>query len=200
MANNGHRLRGAICYIKSKLCSRYIWIDSLCFVQNDFDDWEKAVLMADIYSNSCFNIAATAAKDIAAGCFSDRKIKYFFGGISISSFQIPHDGHNVSKVFVRPSFEPIHHRLTAIGKQRYIHPVASCTDALLLLTRAWVYQERMLASRTLDFHPSEMILDRKRGLFCKCAGLEKVYPILESNINQDTFPYRKVQYWIDGSK
>ncbi|KAM0174533.1 hypothetical protein ACHAPF_006084 [Botrytis cinerea] len=156
--------------------------------------------MADIYSNSCFNIAATAAKDIAEGCFSDRKIKYFFGGISISSFQIPHDGHNVSKVFIRPSFESIHHRFTAIGKQRYTHPVASCADALLLLTRAWVYQERMIASRTLDFHPSEMIQDRKRGLFCKCAGLEKVYPILESNINQDTFPYRKVQYWIDGSK
>ncbi|TGO11283.1 hypothetical protein BTUL_0113g00130 [Botrytis tulipae] len=167
---------------------RYMWIDSLCIVQNDSNDWEKeAVLMADIYTNSYLNIAATAAKDSTAGCFNDREIKYFFGGVSISSFQIPHDGHDVSKIFVRPSFEPIHRRFTTSGKRRYSHPAASDNDALPLLTRAWVYQERMLASRTLHFHPSEMILECKSGLFCECAGLEKIYPLLDSNINQDIF-------------
>ncbi|KAF7930899.1 hypothetical protein EAE99_004149 [Botrytis elliptica] len=167
---------------------RYIWIDSLCIVQNDTDDWEKeAVLMADIYTNSYLNIAATAAKDSTAGCFNDREIKYFFGGVSISSFQIPHDGHDISKVFVRPSFEPIHRRFTTSGKRRYNHPAASDHDALPLLTRAWVYQERMLASRTLHFHPSEMILECRSGLFCECAGLEKIYPLLDYNINQDIF-------------
>ncbi|KAF7880856.1 uncharacterized protein EAF02_006747 [Botrytis sinoallii] len=146
---------------------------------NDSDDWEKeAVLMADIYTNSYLNIAATAAKYSTAGCFNDREIKYFFGGVSISSFQIPHDGNDISKVFIRPSFEPIHRRFTTSGKRRYNHPAASDNDALPLLTRAWVYQERMLASRTLHFHPSEMILECRSGLFCECA---------DSNINQDIF-------------
>ncbi|KAF5873731.1 putative het domain-containing protein [Botrytis fragariae] len=110
--------------------------------------------MANIYTNSYLNIAATAAKDSTAGCFNDREIKYFFGGVSISSFQIPHDGHGVSKVFVGPSFEPTHHRFTTSGKRRYNHPAASANDALPLLTRAWVYQERMLASRTLHLQPA----------------------------------------------
>ncbi|TGO33718.1 hypothetical protein BHYA_0230g00060 [Botrytis hyacinthi] len=143
--------------------------------------------MVDIYTNSYLNIAATAAKDSTAGCFNDREIKYFFGGASISSFQIAHDGHDVSKIFVRPSFEPIHRRFTTSGKRRYNHPAASDNDALPLLNGAWVYQERMLASRTLHFHPSEMILECKSGLFCECAGLKKMYPLLDSNINQDIF-------------
>ncbi|TGO30448.1 hypothetical protein BPAE_0005g00440 [Botrytis paeoniae] len=168
----------------------WVWIDSLCIVQNDSDDWEKeALLMADNYTNIYLNIAATAARDIIASCFNDREIKYFFGGVSISSFQIPHDGHDFSKVFVKPSFEPIRHRFTTSGKRQYNHPAASDNDALPLLTRACVYQERMLASRTLHFHPSEMILECKSSLFCECAGLEKIYPLLDSNINQDMDEY-----------
>ncbi|KAF7948273.1 uncharacterized protein EAE97_003684 [Botrytis byssoidea] len=32
-----------------------------------------------------------------------------------------------------------------------------------------------------------MILECKSNLFCECAGLEKIYPLLDSNINQDIF-------------
>lgn len=81
-------------------------------MHNDSDDWEKeAVLMADIYTTSYLDIATIAAKDSTARCFNHRDIKHFFGGVSISSFQIPHDSHDASKIFVRSSFEPIHRRL-----------------------------------------------------------------------------------------
>jgi hypothetical protein len=51
----------------------YIWIDSLCIIQDSEDDWAKeAATMADVYDNSCCNIAATSAPDSSHGCFTER--------------------------------------------------------------------------------------------------------------------------------
>ncbi|KAK7715694.1 hypothetical protein SLS63_011281 [Diaporthe eres] len=39
---------------------KYIWIDSLCIIQNNPEDWEnEAARMADIYENAYITIAAT---------------------------------------------------------------------------------------------------------------------------------------------
>jgi hypothetical protein len=45
-----------------------------------------------------------------------------------------------------------------------------------LLSRAWVFQERNLAPRTLHFHPSEMVMECKSSICCECSGLDKVIP------------------------
>ena len=43
-----------------RLCQRYIWIDSLCIVQDDMDDWfAESRQMGKIYQMSLCNIAAT---------------------------------------------------------------------------------------------------------------------------------------------
>ncbi|KAH6962363.1 heterokaryon incompatibility protein-domain-containing protein, partial [Ilyonectria sp. MPI-CAGE-AT-0026] len=48
---------------------QYIWIDSLCIIQDDTDDWEKeSANMASIYRNAYLNIAATSALDSDGGC------------------------------------------------------------------------------------------------------------------------------------
>lgn len=40
----------------------FLWIDALCIVQDDLSEWEKeAERMADVFSNACITIAATAA-------------------------------------------------------------------------------------------------------------------------------------------
>ncbi len=55
-----------------KLENEYLWIDSLCIIQNS-KDWEKeAITMQDVYSNSFLNIAATSAPDGRTGCFFKR--------------------------------------------------------------------------------------------------------------------------------
>jgi hypothetical protein len=55
---------------------RYLWIDSLCIIQDDPVDWEtEASRMADIYAGSYFTLAASSATDSSKGCFrpfSDR--------------------------------------------------------------------------------------------------------------------------------
>lgn len=49
----------------------YIWIDALCIVQEDYEDWEKeATRMQQIYSGSTLTIAASGAKDASGGFFA----------------------------------------------------------------------------------------------------------------------------------
>ncbi|CAH0057625.1 unnamed protein product [Clonostachys solani] len=57
----------------SRLGLEYIWIDSLCILQDSLDDWDReAAVMSDVYLNATINIAATAASDGREGLFNDR--------------------------------------------------------------------------------------------------------------------------------
>ncbi|KAF4978433.1 hypothetical protein FDECE_18219, partial [Fusarium decemcellulare] len=50
----------------------YLWIDSLCIIQDDPQDWKREALqMEDIYLGSTINIAASDALDSTEGCFPE---------------------------------------------------------------------------------------------------------------------------------
>lgn len=52
----------------------YIWIDSLCIVQDSEADWlQESSLMSKVYKYTYCNIAATAADSDDSGAFFDRK-------------------------------------------------------------------------------------------------------------------------------
>lgn len=49
----------------------YIWIDSLCILQDSDDDWRyESMRMSNVYQNGLFNVAATAASDGKRACFT----------------------------------------------------------------------------------------------------------------------------------
>lgn len=49
---------------------RWLWIDALCIVQDDSDDWlREAATMGSIYEMARLTIAASHAKDSTEGCF-----------------------------------------------------------------------------------------------------------------------------------
>jgi hypothetical protein len=49
---------------------RYIWIDSICIIQNDLEDWEReAVMMASVYQGSDLTIAAASSPNSYVGLF-----------------------------------------------------------------------------------------------------------------------------------
>lgn len=51
----------------------YIWIDSLCIIQDSHEDWEEeSTLRAGVYGSATLNIAATAAVDGRDGLFFNR--------------------------------------------------------------------------------------------------------------------------------
>jgi hypothetical protein len=47
---------------------RYIWIDSVCIIQDSDDDWaQESALMAEVYSNASLTIAATSSPNANIG-------------------------------------------------------------------------------------------------------------------------------------
>lgn len=55
---------------------RYIWIDSLCIIQNSTQDWEnEAKMMLQVYQYAYLNIAATHSRNSQQGLFRARNPK-----------------------------------------------------------------------------------------------------------------------------
>ena len=60
--------------IAQRLAIKYIWIDCLCILQDDADDWEReAKKMGEIFESACVTIVALAADGIHDGCFFPRR-------------------------------------------------------------------------------------------------------------------------------
>jgi hypothetical protein len=59
--------------ITKRLGIRYIWIDSLCIIQDSEDDWRReSSTMNQVYQFGYCNIAAAAAANSSEGCFFKR--------------------------------------------------------------------------------------------------------------------------------
>lgn len=133
-------------YITLQLGFHYLWIDSMCIIQDNPEDWRfESRLMSRVYGLSSVNIAATSAPDGDTGCFFDR------------------DPNHASQ-----------HRVKAIENEREV--VYDCVedgmyDACLLSTplahRAWVIQERLLAPRTLHFSSTQVFWECNESTACE---------------------------------
>ncbi|KAJ6006655.1 hypothetical protein N7451_004599 [Penicillium sp. IBT 35674x] len=56
-----------------RLGLRYLWIDSLCIMQDSREDWlDQSAVMGSIYQGSYLNIAATKSTDPSGGLFTTR--------------------------------------------------------------------------------------------------------------------------------
>jgi hypothetical protein len=131
--------------ITRKLKLRYIWIDSLCIVQDSRSDWEsESAKMASIYKNAFITIAATASPDFQGGCFSKSKADL--------CFHIKQSGVLDTVIAARTE---------VTGKLPDLYP---------LLTRGWVYQERMLSRRYLHFYRNELMLECREQRVCECGN------------------------------
>lgn len=134
---------------------QYIWIDCLCIVQDDEDDWHReAGRMGDVYSKSYLTIAAARSADSNNGFLAPRETK-MTDLVSLEDAEGPFQlGFRVYDVSAAPgSFE------TAIMEplQVIIVPFTFLPSYLTtqqtepLTTRAWTLQERLLAPRSLHF-------------------------------------------------
>ncbi|KAI0888329.1 heterokaryon incompatibility protein-domain-containing protein [Annulohypoxylon maeteangense] len=114
--------------IVQKFQLRYIWIDSLCIIQDDTDDWEKeAAQMADVYRNAYFVLGATRGESDTIGFLSPRQ-------------RAP--GSTVFSDFTFSPLPPLLHRWTTGVDMMKNEPLSD---------RAWCLQERYLARRMLMY-------------------------------------------------
>ncbi|KAH6889410.1 heterokaryon incompatibility protein-domain-containing protein [Thelonectria olida] len=124
----------------------YIWIDSLCIIQDSAQDWEKeSASMAQVYSNSYCNIAAAHAADGTYGCFTER------------------DTRLVKPLKLDLHWGPAAGSYYAIQWLYWRQKVMETP----LNTRAWVCQERYLAPRNLFFGETQLFWQ-----CCECAASE----------------------------
>jgi hypothetical protein len=114
---------------------RYIWINSLCIIQDSKEDWQReASLISKVYTNSACNISATGASDGSIGLFFDRN------PLAIQPFRARFLGNQVKGSFylVNPSLW------------------ANEVDYSPLNRRAWVVQERLLSPCNLHFGSTQV--------------------------------------------
>lgn len=63
--------------LAKQLDIRYVWIDSLCIIQDDAADWEEeAARMGSVYAQSYLTVAALSSTDDSSGCFPDPETRY----------------------------------------------------------------------------------------------------------------------------
>jgi hypothetical protein len=119
---------------------RYLWIDSICIIQDDKEDWrEQAALMGHIYHNATVTIAGSESKGPYDGLFAN-----FHGGSEMDK----------GGLYLR----------TAVSfHSRAILP---------LLSRGWVFQERLLSPRFLHFTQRELIYECQEGCECQCSDID----------------------------
>ena len=60
--------------IARKLRIPYVWIDSMCIIQDSNEDWEKeAADMTSVYSEAFLTISATSSTNSSEGCKTDQE-------------------------------------------------------------------------------------------------------------------------------
>ncbi|GAW22625.1 hypothetical protein ANO14919_121670 [Xylariales sp. No.14919] len=132
----------------------YIWIDTLCIVQDDAEDWKReAGKMKAVYGSSYLNIAATEAVDSYGDLFASSTL-----GTKYPSQEIPAD----RDVQVRAQPHQTHRHF---GSNYYN------ISGPPLLQRGWVLQERILSPRVVYFDAGEIKWECLASTDCQCGGM-----------------------------
>lgn len=131
---------------------QYLWIDSLCLLQDDKDDRAKQTAkMDEIYGNSFIVIAAAASDAARGGCFSK---------------------HTPDKCL----------QISTVDGQELIVGIRWCSFPGVLKNpqevykwfplsgRGWAYQERLLATRLLSCNRTELVMECGVEIFCECGS------------------------------
>ncbi|EPE27956.1 hypothetical protein GLAREA_04747 [Glarea lozoyensis ATCC 20868] len=112
---------------------QYIWVDSLCIIQDEPDDWDhESKQMCEVYQNSTLTISAQGAKSSEQGCFASRN------PLMHLPCKLTEADSNGNAVTVFPQ------KSTAWWRKQAFEQAP-------LFKRAWVIQERMLSPRNLCF-------------------------------------------------
>ena len=166
-------------HVARRLGISYLWIDSLCIIQDSMEDWRReSQLMDKVYRYSACNIMAEAAINCDGGLFFARDPQRL-GIFSLDEKQT----------------SSLSHKSTICVAQDYVGAKSDRGKGSRLYSRGWVCQERWLAPRQISFHSNQV--------FWECAKLKacEAFPSWEAKIDHyGNFPTQRQisQPWNKG--
>ncbi|RYP62384.1 hypothetical protein DL771_009756 [Monosporascus sp. 5C6A] len=164
---------------------RYLWVDSLCIIQDSPEDWQvQSSKMSSVYRNSWLTLSATRASSAADGCFSSGQ------GVNVKA---PDEEGEDPMAILFPEAAKLRQDLRLNLTFQIQHPDPKdrnrrdMSKHFPLLYRAWTYQERLLAPRVLHFGPQELYWECMQDLDCHCGLLKwSEQQHMSSYLNRDT--------------
>ncbi|KAF2093811.1 HET-domain-containing protein [Rhizodiscina lignyota] len=129
----------------------YLWVDSLCIIQNDEDqrDWsQQSAQMRKIYSGAELVIAVESSPDCTIGFLEGQDTQ-----VPWRPFEFEHDGRKTIYFAKVPSLSE------SIGS----------IQTTSLSRRGWAMQEVILPNRILHFTEREMIWECNTNCRCACG-------------------------------
>ncbi|EXL66156.1 hypothetical protein FOPG_17646 [Fusarium oxysporum f. sp. conglutinans race 2 54008] len=157
--------------ITRELKIRFLWIDSLCIVQDDGLDWKReAALMGAVFSSAYCTLAGTSAQDSTEGLLNTRSERPC---IMMSASPGRH-------FYICESIDDFHRDV----------------EEGLLNTRGWVMQERALSHRTIHFTKTQTYWECGEGI--RCETLAKMQNSKAAFFSDPQFPQSALKYLKDG--
>ncbi|KAH6701371.1 heterokaryon incompatibility protein-domain-containing protein, partial [Leptodontidium sp. MPI-SDFR-AT-0119] len=132
--------------VARKIAIRFLWIDSLCIIQNSEEDWQiESSKMGSYYQNAFITIAASSSKDANSPFLQERASWW-------DSQEISHEDSEGNP------FAVIAQRRQRPDRKLQNNPLGH------LSTRAWTFQENMLSTRIIHYTSSEIVWECRRKM------------------------------------
>lgn len=142
-------------YVAKMLGIRYLWIDALCIIQDDQDDWEtEAVTMCDVFAHSRVTISAARTAS-SAHHFLQRPVDEILTFIFHSTLKPDVSGQYSVRL------EP-----------RHSSPAERDVGQSTWRSRAWVWQEEIMSTRQVVFGNKTMQFRCGQGIFLEDGRCE----------------------------
>ncbi|KAI0117673.1 hypothetical protein GGR51DRAFT_545666 [Nemania sp. FL0031] len=162
--------RDAIMVVKG-IGVKYLWIDSLCIIQDKQDDWEhELTTMEQVFSSAYCTLAASSARSSVEGFLDYRK--------------------------PRPCVEIETSDETTLYACPHIDDFHGDVDLGTLNTRGWVLQERALSRRTIFYTSNQVYWECGVGVHCET--LARLQNSKAALLGDPRFPRSTLAYYRDG--
>ena len=120
-----------------RLGARLMWIDCMCIVQDDIQDWRiESSVMGKVYANSWLNVSANARDTSRSGLYAERNVSRH-----LAHFRTRYDESGEETTW------------TVTGADEWFNEVEQAP----VNRRAWVFQERILSPRIVHMSSNQVL-------------------------------------------